>query len=75
MIRQARLRFHDDEDRWYVQWRNQSYPLSCGTSLALRMAGRYVPCRLELSHDWYIITAEKRFVLHPKEVYDVKADL
>lgn len=75
MIRTARLCFDSPEDRWYCQTPTQKIHLPCGTSFALRIAGQYVGCRLEVSHDWYILTPSERFVLHPSEVYSIQIEL
>ena len=71
MPRRVALSYDWEEDRWCAVWETKRYALHCGQSLEFCMGGRMVPCRLELSHDWYIITPESRFVLHRSERYAV----
>ncbi len=71
MTRQVTLSYDSDDDCWYAVNGTKRYVLHCGETLEFLMGGQMVPCRLEVSHDWYIITPEHRFVLHPQERYVV----
>lgn len=46
-------------------------PMFCGDPFDINIAGHWVPCRLEMDIDWYILIEDERFRLHPKTKYQV----
>lgn len=73
MTRRAVLSYDAADDRWYAAMGSKRYPVHCGETFRFRIGGHLVPCRVELSQDWYVWTPEQRFRLHPQETYVVEA--
>lgn len=71
MRRTTTLRFDREQDQWYVQLGDRSYPLHCGESFLLYVGKTAYPCRLELDASWYVIMPETKFALHTSTVYKV----
>lgn len=73
MAGRAVLRYDRDMDCWYVTLGSRRYAVHCGETYRFKIGGHMIPCRVELSHDWYVWTPDHRFVLHPLETYVVEA--
>lgn len=59
-------------DRWQVHGLyTKPAALHCGEQFLLLVEGRYLPCRLELDKDWYVIFEDIRFYLHKRTRYQI----
>lgn len=60
------------EDRWMVKLDGRKYGLHCGEVFSISIGQHYIPCRLEMDDDWYILLPGARFDLRHKETYKVE---
>lgn len=58
-------------DRWMVEGVRSAHELHCGQSFDLVIGERYVPTRLELDRNWYVIMEGVRFYLRTKDTYQI----
>jgi len=61
-----------DEDRWQTHGENPMvWTFRCGDKFAIRVDKFFLPCRLELDREWYVIFENTRFYLHPRVQYEI----
>jgi hypothetical protein len=74
MQREGRLLYGRQWDRWYVHdVYDQPVGLHCGECFEIQVGTSYLPCRIEMEADWYLIIANSTvFHLHPKSSYRVR---
>ncbi|MFC4769818.1 DUF5348 domain-containing protein [Effusibacillus consociatus] len=62
-------------DRWEIHdvYANP-VPLHCGESFEMKVGTVFLPCRIELDHDWVIYFFNTRFHLHPEVSYWIRVE-
>lgn len=71
MQRKVPMHYNNEDDRWYVRLATREVALHCGEFLQIILENCVMPCRIELDESWYIIMAQNKFILHPRERYTV----
>lgn len=69
MQEQGELTYCPETDRWVFTSTLSSYSLHCGEALRLWLDGKWLPCRIELGNQWYVIFRNAAFDLKPGQVY------
>jgi hypothetical protein len=72
-IREGRLLFDADTERWEV-WNvyNEPEAVHCGESFEKKVGNEFLPCRVEMDSDWYVIFRNTSFYLHPRISYWIR---
>lgn len=72
-FREGRLLFDPPTERWEI-WGTYDEPeaVHCGESFEMKVAGEFLPCRVEMDSDWYVIFRNTSFYLHPKVSYWIR---
>ncbi|WP_052339457.1 DUF5348 domain-containing protein [Gorillibacterium massiliense] len=68
------LQYDKEYDRWGYQSGKEAWLidyLHCGDVFYLEIGEQKLKCRIEMDNDWYVISSNKRFKLHPKEQYEI----
>jgi hypothetical protein len=68
------MKYKAGSDSWVVIQLNQEMGLFCGESFELYIEdGQSIPCRLELSNQWYLLLGKNgvRFNLEQREIYKI----
>jgi len=63
--------YEHDDNRWIVETDDAVYGLHCGEKLELIIGSHRIPCRLELSTEWYVIMEDVSLVLRTRDTYSV----
>lgn len=66
------MRYDPEYNRWMVELEGQRYDLHCGEVFVLSIGQYYIPCRIELGNDWYIILPGAQFILRQWDTYKVQ---
>lgn len=66
------MMYDHHHNRWIVDIDNTAYGLDCGEKLELIIGSRRIPCRLELSAEWYLIMDDANLNLRPCETYKIE---
>ena len=65
------MTYNQETERWEVHMDGWFADVHCGESFTLRVGDKWIPCRMELDCDWYVIMEETQFTLRQKKVYQV----
>ncbi|WP_409344792.1 DUF5348 domain-containing protein [Paenibacillus sp. MBLB4367] len=68
----SKMTYDREGERWVVHLGGQTYGLHCGEWFEMRLGDMGVPCRMELDHDWYVVTRGARFILRKRDTYEVE---
>lgn len=69
------LQYDKENDRWAYQSGKKAWLidyLHCGDVFHLKIGEQKLRCRIEMDNDWYVISSNKRFKLHPNEKYEIQ---
>mgnify|MGYP001293269962 CR=1 FL=1 len=67
-----RLKYCMEQDRWEAHSDGfYPIPMHCGEQFHIKVGDEYLPCRLELGKDWYIVFSDTRFFLDQKTSYPI----
>lgn len=58
--------------RWMVELDGLRYELHCGEAFRISIGQYYIPCRIELGDDWYLVFKGAQFYLQRWETYNVE---
>jgi len=74
MQREGRLLFCSQRNRWNVHGvYDKPIGLHCGECFEIQVGQSYLPCRIELDKEWYVVFSNSTiFHLSPKAIYNVK---
>lgn len=65
------MTYDPEQERWMVELDGQKHGLHCGELFELKIGKHYIPCRLELGNDWYIVLPGAQFNLRRWETYKI----
>lgn len=66
------LAYEVETDRWNVYNGGKYYcALHCGDCFGLKVEGSYLPVRVEMDNDWYVILDIYKIVLNPMRRYAI----
>lgn len=66
----GKLAYDHDSNRWIFDSGNSCcHELHCGESFKICIAGKWLPCRLELGSQWYVIFKDASFNLKISQEY------
>ena len=65
------MTYNQETERWEIHMDGWFSGVHCGECLTLRVGDQWIPCRMELDRDWYVIMKETQFTLRQKKVYQV----
>ncbi|MBP1906321.1 hypothetical protein J2Z32_002970 [Paenibacillus turicensis] len=66
-----KMQYDSQLDRWYAL-DFEPLDLHCGDTFLMEIGEHVISCRIELDSDWYIISNNLRFRLHPSQTYHIK---
>lgn len=73
--REGRILYCTQTDRWEIY---DAYakpaPLHCGESFEMKVGTDFLPCRIELDHDWVVHFSNTKFHLHPSVSYWIRVE-
>lgn len=72
MRRKSTIRYNADRDVWCISHDAHPYALHCGECFDLAVGSSWIPCRLELDTNWYVILAGTKLTLHNRTAYTVR---
>lgn len=58
-------------ERWEIHMDGWFEGIRCGECFTLRVGDTWIPCRMELDRDWYVIMKETQFTLRQKKIYRI----
>ncbi|TVX97956.1 DUF5348 domain-containing protein [Cohnella terricola] len=68
------LKYDNGIDRWGYPLDNEDWSkdyFHCGDVFLLKIGEQMLKCHIEMDNDWYIISGNQRFRLHPREHYEI----
>lgn len=66
------IRYDMAREAWCVKQGGDWYPLRCGEAFHLQLGSSWLPCRLELDSNWYVVTMGTKLRLHSRTRYTVR---
>jgi len=74
MHKEGRLLYSRQKNRWDVHGvYDKPMGLHCGECFEIQVGQSYLPCRIELDKEWFVIfTHSTIFHLHPQASYNVR---
>ena len=70
--RRIAITFDYPGNRWIAQHPKGHYSLHCGDCFHLHINGKYIPARIELGWQWYVILGDTRLDLREQDTYWIK---
>jgi len=73
--KEGRILYDVRHNRWEM-WDVYANPVSlhCGEAFEMKVGEQFMPCRIELDHEWVIYFRNTRFHLHPDVSYWVRVN-
>lgn len=66
------LAYEADTDRWHVYCGNEYFcSIHCGDCFKLRVEDHYLPVRIEMDYEWYVVLDTYKIVLSPRRKYAI----
>ena len=72
MANKERIQYDADAEAWTISQGCQTYPLHCGECFDLAIGAIWLPCRLEMDANWYVLLKGTKLILHPRTIYAVR---